>query len=177
MQEVIYTVSGVDYAQCLSAANNFWSSKKGGIYGAGLVNSKFDKRKVERTGLLGEMAFARIFGLEPDLEYREYGRRYDFVFLGNKLDVKTAIKNYGSGLILAVSESGATIPLHCEIYVFSHIDFDDTCHGVCRIVFHGFQTKDFIQKIIPQKSSVRGALHKNYVVQHSLLIPITELKK
>ncbi len=97
-------VSGEDYRACRKASGNMWANTKKGAYGKGLNNTNSDPHRVERLGRLGEMAMARHLGVEPNLDYKKYGDDRDFTYKGLKVDVKTAFRDYGAGLVYAVNE-------------------------------------------------------------------------
>lgn len=118
-------VEGEDYDQCVEASKNQWSSSKSGNY----LNPK-DQFQAERTGLLGEMAFAMIFGLPVDLSYRETGDDgWDFMLSsGHKIDVKTNIgyqRFNPSYCIRFQEETFETHRLNADIYVVGYIYSED----------------------------------------------------
>jgi len=94
---MIVNITGKQYKLCDKTSHNYWANKKKGNYGKGQLNSENDTRKTERTGLLGEMAFSIITGLDVDFSYKEYGDNYDFITKkGTKIDVKTSHEEYNN---------------------------------------------------------------------------------
>lgn len=166
-----------DYQICCETAKHLWSSSKKGNYGRGLANTSEDPYKVERTGLLGEMAFAKMLGLEVDTSYCENGVAYDFILNGKFVDVKTETKRhkYECGLIYARSESGKTIPLKSDIYVFSYLESENSKENKATIVLLGYCTKLEVERILPQPGRRQGSTHMNYEVQYHKLHPLKEL--
>ena len=160
-------ISGEEYLICDNFANNMWSSSKKGHWGRGLINSKDDTHKAERTGILGEMAFAKCFGLGLDIEYRKGGKAIDFLSCNNqKIEIKTAAKRpkYDAGLVKCLKN------LKADIYVFGYIEKDDKDNHIANITLIGFDYKENIIK--QKKNKAKVGNHLNYELKYEKLIPI-----
>lgn len=174
---IVIPVSGKDYEVCekTSSGDNYWANSKKGSYGKGLGRTKSDPYKPVRTGLLGQMAYTKLFGGSVDLQYRKGGDKYDALLCGKYLlDIKCAMRNYGAGLIYHKNEWGKEIPLDKDIYIFGFIDSEDRKAKICRVVFVGFALKYDIKKC-EIKSGRRGNGHLNYEVPFSSLRNINDL--
>jgi hypothetical protein len=75
---VTVKLNSEEYAFCAESAQDLWANTKKTAYGKGILNSEQDKTRTERTGILGEMAFAKIAGLVVDATYSEGGALHDF---------------------------------------------------------------------------------------------------
>lgn len=160
------------YNICLDAANNYWASSKKGGYGRGLINTKDDKIKVERTGLLGEMAFHLISGLPYNFAYKKGGDKYDFIFDGKRIDVKTAAKDYGCICIVAYNGSGVYVFRELEYYVSCYIQEDTGKDAKVEVV--GYEEGSLIKQL-PIKGARAKGLHKNYELVHQNVKNIEKL--
>lgn len=165
-------VDGDDYDRC--AEIEMWASSKKGNYGKGLSNTSDDPLKVERTGKLGEMAFARLCGLGVDLSYRKFGDDCDFTLLGLKIDVKTSLRNQGFGLIYAQAPGGRLMDIKCDRYVFAHIESDDKDSKTAIIVLSGYIKRLHLvdRPLVP---GWRGGGHRNYLIYYHELEPIEKI--
>lgn len=165
-------VEGDDYESCANV--EMWSSKKKGNYGKGLSNSDEDSKRVERTGKLGEMAFAKACGLGVDLNYRKFGDDCDFLLMGLRIDVKTSMSNRGYGTIYAKAPGGRLIDLKCDRYVFAHIVVDDRekRHAIIDIV--GYLKRSQLENE-PLFPGWRGGGHHNFVFKYKELEPISKI--
>jgi hypothetical protein len=162
-----------DYQVC----DNFimWGSTKKGKWGEGLINSEDDKKKAERTGLLGEMAFAKVFGLPVNIDYCEGGKDYDFrqehhdilscVSSELKIDVKTAARRpkYNAGLVRCNK-------LKADIYVFAYIKDENRDEKTATVILVGW---DYASNIMRQKRNrAKIGYHENYELDYAKLLPI-----
>ena len=167
-----------EYTICVesSKGNNFWSNSKEGEYGQGLCKQDNDLFKPARMGKLGEMAFAKLFGIPLDISYREKGDKYDFLVNGVSIDVKTTgpKRKKGPGLVLRANEKGFEIPIGKDIYVFSYCAFDDTLWKQAEIVFVGWCTKKELLTF-PVEKGILGSGHKNIVADFGKLHSMSEL--
>lgn len=163
-----------EFELCDNKSKNFWSNNKTGTYGAGLINTQSDPYKVTRTGLLGQMAFSKIFNVDLDLSYKEFGDEYDHKIGKWTVDIKCASYNYGSGLIYHKNESERIIPLKNDIYVFGFVDKELKNEKYAKIVFVGFSLKSDVQKS-PVKLGFKGKKHYNYVIEYSATKSIKSL--
>lgn len=146
-----------------------WCSGKKGQWGKGLINSVEDPKKVERTGLLGEMAFAKVFGLPIDIEYCEGGKHNDFLSCSKKIDIKTASKkpSYNCGLVRYTKQ------LSADIYVFNYIEEDNREQKKAKIILVGWDYKENVIK--QKKNKAKIGSHMNYEIEYIKLIPINLL--
>jgi len=113
-------IEGEEYKICNEYSHKRASNAKVGNYGRGHMNTDKDPRRVERTGLKGEMAYAKLFGGSVDLTYRSNGDQLDFTLRNREtVDVKLScnVPSYEAGLIQVVTEKGTPKPLLCDWYV------------------------------------------------------------
>lgn len=156
-------ISGELYRACDSFSKMMWANEKTGEWGGGMVNHKKDPRRVERIGCLGEMAFSEISGIPMSMEYRKGGDRHDFFLKdGTSVNVKTASRNYGKGLVRAVSADGYDLDLQSDMYVFGYIEKEDVLRGCSAVVLVGYETRHRIatRKIKP----AMVGNHQNYEI-------------
>lgn len=169
-------VKGEEYAICEESSRNRWSNTKTGHYGKGMINTESDAHRVERTGMLGEMALAKLFNLDVDIRYIHMGDKYDFIIGGSAtLDVKTATKNIGSGLIYARKNRLAPVmELTKDIYVFAFIEYDDLSSKEAMINIVGYiKGKDISDDLYQGRA--QGSEHYNYEVSYFKLKPLEKL--
>ena len=85
------------------------------------------------VGILGELAFAKVFNMPMDTDYKRGGDRCDFIINKNiKVDVKTSMtwKKYKSPkCFVRVGEKGKEYPIDKDIYVTNILEEfgDDKC--------------------------------------------------
>jgi len=159
-------VSGSDYELCDYTSHNLWANKKTGVFGRGLINEKSDERRVERTGLLGEMAYSRLINQPVNLEYKEFGEKHDFVVNGKTVDIKTQTQcsRHCESFIYA-KDKIAPLPLLSDFYIFSFVEKENRVEQYAEIVFVGYIKRENIStKLKP--SPIREASHYNYVVKY-----------
>lgn len=127
-----------------------------------------------RVGLLGEMAFGRLTGLETDLEYRTKGRDFDFMVSGVTFDIKTSFpkRKGGPGLILHRNSFGDTIPLKSDVYVFAHLVRENKAQNRAVINLVGFCSRKWVQENCRIEKGVSRAQ-----VWHNWVIPFTQLRR
>lgn len=163
-----------EYQLCMTVAEQMWCSKKSGEWGRGLINSKTDKRRAERTGKLGELAFAKLFQLPFDTEYRRGGDEYDFLTDGGKINIKTAVKRpaFDAGLVKAETRAGNPAKLNADVYVFSFIKEDNREKNSATVCVVGSIKKERLKryKIVP----ARVGNHKNYEIPYDKLDKIVD---
>lgn len=162
-----------EYIVCETRAQNMWANSKKGQFGIGLINNENDKHKVERIGSVGEMAFAKVFGLCVDFTYLHRGDSYDFLLFGNKVNIKTSAHNYGKGLIRAITDQNKALPLTQDIYVFSFVKHDNCNTKECTVTIVGWETRENIKKL-PYTPAIRGS-HQNYQINYNNLQSISKL--
>ena len=162
-------IGGGEYDICENS--KLWCSSKKSSWGRGLINTEDDKKKAERTGLLGEMAFSKISGFPINIEYCEGGKDTDF----HKIDIKTATKkpDYNAGLIRCASESKKKIQLKSDLYVFGYVENDLVQEKIAVVVLVGGEYRENIEKT-PIKRAKLGH-HYNYEVKYVDLIPIRQI--
>lgn len=169
-------INNEEYDICHEYSFKRGCNKKTGNYGKGINNELCDTRKVERTGLLGEMAFSKLFNIPLNLEYFENGDEYDFKLPNNcTIDIKTSMRNYNSGLIIAVSENGYKYKLKCNIYVFAYVKTESREHRNALITFVGIKCRNDIIKM--EYSPALKGKHLNYQIPYANLIPMTKFLK
>jgi hypothetical protein len=176
---IVVEVYGDEYDACVKASENYWGNSKPGAYGAGLGNTDGDKFKTPRTGLLGQMAFAKIFNQPVDLEYRKGGDKFDNKIGDFTFDIKCAMKDSGQNLIQHTNEFGQKNQqaLSKDFYILSYIESEDRMRKKCKIVIVGFLKTEGIQEC-EIKRAKKG--HWNYVVRFSKsksIVGMLEAKK
>jgi hypothetical protein len=170
-------VEGKDYDVCDNFSKAMWANKKKGKWGSGLINSEEDERKAERTGLLGEIAFAKIFGFPIDIEYCKGGKSNDFLSCVNTkdgitIDIKTAARRpkYNAGLVRCTNGWGKPAKLSADIYVFGYVESEDRRNKLSKLIMVGWDYKTNIMK--HKKNRAKMGNHYNYEVEYLRLIPI-----
>ena len=156
-----------------SIGDNFWANSKSGVYGSGIGRTSDDPFKPVRTGLLGQMAYSKLFGDSVDLIYRHGGDKYDNLLGKYKVDIKCAMKNYNKGLVYYKSERGKFIPINKDIYVFGFVNNEDRNLKKCTIILVGYCTSKHLKNC----NIVKGykGNHYNYEVPFCKLRCILEL--
>lgn len=160
-------ISGKDYTDCCNKSEVVtWSreqSQKLGDYAFGKANTQNDPFLVERTGKLGELAFAAVVNIKNDVDYN-YKKNgdggVDFA-LNYKIDLKVATKrqSWESSLIRSVNERGVTINLKSDIYVAGYKAAENKDDKWAEIILTGYLTKDEVNQL-PNVPARRGE-HKN----------------
>ncbi len=177
MSEILVHLDKNLYQLAVEASSNRWSNTKKGGYGKGILNSKSDKYKTERIGLLGELAFAKLFNLKVDLDYKHGGDKFDFLISEKTYDIKTSSKRplYEQGLIMRVTENGKLIEIDKDYYVFGYLKEENLQALWAEVVFIGYQTKEFIEKLTIVPPKVEYLKHKNVEVNYSDMLDLKEL--
>jgi hypothetical protein len=175
----VFNVSVKDdfYDLCVAASlkDQWLHKKKPGHYNNGLGNTYDDPRKVERMGFLGEMGWALVTKLKVNFDYIDGGDKYDFLPKNLGLDVKTALSNYGAGLIRIITEDGIKLELTSDIYLFAFLEEENIEARCATISYVGWLESDTIKcrKIVPARK--KDARHKNYDIPYEQLRPIRDL--
>lgn len=169
---MLIKIEGDNYLKCVEAAKNYWASSKTGGYGKGLINTKIDPIKTERTGLLGEMAFSIVTGLPVDFSYKNGGDKTDFILNGKTVDVKTAASNYKANCIKSYTPNGKYVFRELDIYVAAYVVEDTGESAVVNLV--GYELGSVIKDFPPKNARAKG-LHKNFELDHKKLKPIEDL--
>lgn len=167
-------ISGALYAYCSEAARTMACGQKRTSYGKGCANSGDDPFKVQRTGLLGEVAASLLLGLKADLSYKPKGDKCDFLIRGYSLDVKCSTHNYGKNLIVyRETENGRPHSLK-HIYVASYLLEDFPQHWFAKVKVLGYNLGREIEKsgVTPSSKGV----HLNYALSHGQLRSLERLK-
>lgn len=166
---MVIDINESEYDECVLFADHMWANKKKGAYGEGLRNTKEDPRKTERTGNLGEMAFAKLIHSSVDFRYIENGKMdRDFEIENTIIELKTAMRNYGAGLKKYRGESTTAIPhmLIADLYVFAFINFDDRERRRASISFVGWTDKKTYWKYRDKPSRTSQSNHRNYDIPY-----------
>lgn len=152
-------IDGELYQKCFKASKNMWCSKK-----RGYINSKKDPRRAERTGLLGEAAFAKLFNLslEKNFKYKKFGEKVDFILHGQKIDIKTGQDcNSRRAYIPAINKWRKSVELNSDIYVFCYINEEKLIRDeeknvlggeYAEVVIAGYLLKKHILKYTPKRT-------------------------
>lgn len=173
---MLIEIAPEDYTICDKASRDYWSSSKGGKYGRGILNTEGDPFRTERIGLLGEMAFARFFGLEIKIEYKKHGDDYDFLLANGKtVDVKTASRNYGAVLVQYENSHGRVTFKPKDIYVGAYLSSENIEQSSAEIELVGFTTVEFVVGLTQVKSKV--GRWTNYEIPFSSLRSLSELRE
>ena len=170
-----------EYAACVEHAKNRWSNKKKGQWGSGMINTAEDPYRVERLGLIGEFAVAKIKGWSVDLAYRKEGDKQDFLVNNIRINAKNSSPESYShegkhvGLI-------KTNQLVQDVFVFTHTYFDDREDNIAGVVVLGWIYRDKVLELdarpgmsIRRKSPLYDATHYNYEVPYVHTYPIWDL--
>lgn len=163
---IITTIKDKEYELCDRYSGNMWANSKPGHWGKGMINTPKDRRKAERIGRLGEMAFAKLFGASIDLSYRKNGDNKDCTYKDKRIDIKTSstYPRYNAGLIRAVTEHGKKLRLKCNIYVFGYLKEENREKKSATIVLVGYEEKEQIEKL-ELKPAILGK-HLNYQIPY-----------
>lgn len=169
------TITSDLYQKCEECSQNRWSNKKKGQFGRGLINKKEDPCRAERVGLLGEAALAQYINRKVDYKYKEGGSPFDFHLNNLTIDIKTAAKSYGCGLIRAKTVNNTVIELKSDLYVFAFLESEDKEKKEATVILRGWLKREEIEKcnIVP----ARIGDHLNYEARYEDLRPIEELPK
>jgi hypothetical protein len=180
---IVIEVSGDEYDACVNASigKKYWGNSKPGAYGAGLGSTDDDKFKTPRTGLLGQMAFAKVFNQPVDLEYRKGGDKFDNKIGKYTYDIKCAMWDSGRNLIQHTNEFGKKNQqaLSKDFYILSYIESEDIIRKKCKILIVGYATRQDVQEC-ETKIGEKGKGHLNYVVRFGKsrsIVKLLELKK
>jgi hypothetical protein len=92
----------------------------------------------------------------------------DFKWRTLKIDVKTAAKNYGAGLVRSITESGTPCLTGMDIYVFAYLLIDTPERVVIRIV--GWESGGYVASLPDVKPRAAGSW-KNKDIPYAKLLP------
>jgi hypothetical protein len=167
----LVVVEGEEHEVADDFSQNMWTKEKpDGFWNKGMLNTEKDKFKTERTGILGEIAFAKIFGLPVNIQYKKNGEPYDFILNGKKLDIKTSrSKRIHSGLVRGQNKNGEKILLLCDIYFFCILVSEDRENKHAEILLVGLTGKKDLCKggLYPSKRKLTE--HLNYEIEYKNL--------
>jgi len=159
---VVVEIKGYEYLICQDRGEKMWSSSKTGPYGEGLLREAKDPFKTGRIGKIGEMAQSKITNLPMDIRYIKGGDKTDF-FVGElKIDVKTAARRYGAGLVRKITNKGIEISLKSSHYVFAYVEEEIIKDKYARVVFVGWATQNEIKQAAVTISRKQKSKHYNY---------------
>lgn len=128
-----------------------------------------------RTGKLGEVAIAKLFGLAVDFGFRAGGDEYDFLICGLETEIKTSKSNLGIGLVRCTGERGEDKPLK-DVYIFCYLAGDSLCNGETAVVIVGWiGHEEIIRRFSDSKRPWRLGKWQNIEIPHEHLHPISEL--
>lgn len=167
-----------EYEICEDFSHKMWANKKKGFYGRGMINNEDDPRRVERTGILGEMSVAKLLDLPINVTYMEGGDQQDFVINGKKADVKTATRNYGA-LLIRASYNGNTadlIKLDKDIYVSAFIIEENKQDKFAKLGVVGYIDYNNLTENYLKPARFRNASHWNWDIPYKDLVPIQHLR-
>lgn len=149
----------VDYSRnnCASMPAN-WKSAQ---YSRGLSNNDSDPHQAERVGSLGELAFAKLFGLGTKFYYKRGGEDVDFNIAGVTFDIKMRLsKKYENVFITAINSTGQRQTLKSEMYVFGYLVSEACLQQAATVALVGYASRDEV-KGWGLHDAFRGN-HKNY---------------
>lgn len=173
---IIVEISDEEYDICWEVAPIFWANRPGNEYTEGLLKTEDDPYKSVRIGLLGQMAFGKVFGEPVDLVYREKGDKYDNI-LGNKykVDIKCSARCYGKAYIYRKPNKEKWIEINKDIYVFCYLKSDDKDNKKAIVVMVGYYLKQDVLNSPLRKSPRKKCTHYNHEAYFSNLFPIERL--
>ena len=128
-----------DLGRCQELATTFSKLGEWGelnTYGGGIGNSTNDKKRVERTGALGEKAFCKLTGFPMNEDYKANGDDgFDFAISSFSMDIKCQMRYYeqavdwgfyGEFFTKAHLENGVYVPPRSDVIVFSSVFSGDS---------------------------------------------------
>lgn len=174
-------IGSLKYKLIEKAAARWWGNSKKGVYAMGFKGGLSDPYKVARIGLLGEVAFGEVLGIDADLSYRRGGDKYDFMpIAGLDIDVKTA-SSPDAKVFLTYHETFNTNPPHKKsnnylhrlnsFYVGCKLMNDDQEHKNAIVMIFGYITAEKVKECALIKENVRGT-GTNYEIPFAKLNPI-----
>lgn len=139
---------------------------------AGVVDQKVgddSARSIDFIGLLGEVAFADIFGIERDASIGPRSGSVDFVSNGQNVEVKAS--RYPNAHLLVPSyhiEGRWTTKEACHAYVLMLVDIDQR-----RVTFAGWTGRNRL--INPDRlGHFKGAMRRSFIMHQDDLTPLDE---
>lgn len=169
-------IDGEDYRICEdSSKNRACSEKLPCTYNDGIINSIEDQRKVERVGMLGETAVAKITNSYIDNVYRRGGDDYDFTSSFGTYDVKcsSAIGFKRSLIFRNYIGKEKIYDLKCDFYISAYVEYEDREKETATVILVGYVERSEVEKC-EIKEGV-GRKHLNYVIQYGITRSIREI--
>lgn len=177
-------IDNSDYEIAKDASENMWCSGKSGRYGRGILNTKDDKFRTERSGRLGEVALGKVLGLEIDSMYRHGGDNFDFKVGCLSIDIKTSVKKQTSqnrirrSYVRYMDGRRGRLNLKCDLYVAAEVD-DDTETQTAVVDIFGYMSRSGL-KDLPTAPGIYGyekgvSGWRNYLLMENRLYDIQEL--
>lgn len=174
---MLISLNKEEYSKAQLASKKYWSSNKPGHYGSGLKNTSDDPHRIERIGILGEIAVAKLLNLDytKNTKYIDFGEPYDFkTKSGSLIDVKTSLKNRSPLYILSRGRNPQPAS-PADIFIAAGLVCEHIVDETAVIEIHGYQTREFILTLPIKLSPIRGATHYNFELEFSQLLPIDDL--
>lgn len=139
---------------------------------AGVVDQKVgdaSARSIDFIGLLGEVAFADIFGVERDSSISPRSGSVDFVSNGQNVEVKASRYPNAHLLVPAYHIDGRwTTKEVCQAYVLMLVDIDRR-----RVTFAGWTGRNGL--INPDRlGHFKGAMRRSFIMHQDDLTPLDE---
>lgn len=126
-------------------------------------------RSIDFIGLLGEVAFADIFGIERDASISPRSGSVDFVSNSQNVEVKASRYPTAHLLVPAYSINGEwTTKEVCHAYVLMLVDIDQR-----RVTFAGWTGRNRL--INPDRlGHFKGAMRRSFIMHQDDLTPLDE---
>jgi hypothetical protein len=177
VQAAVVDINPTEYKECEDFAKLMWANNRQGPWGRGMVNNEKDPYLAERSGLLGEMAVAKILDLSVNTTYKVGGDATDFIINGFPTDVKTAITDHGALLIKATKGANPTnrLELRNDIYIAAYVLNDDRENKFAKIAVMGFFEKSLINESYFKKARRPGMEFWNWDIPYTDLNNIGSL--
>ena len=167
----VVEIEGEDYEICDKYSKMYWANSKKGRYGSGLCATQSDPYKPVRVGMMGELAFAKLFGVDVDFTYREGGDRSDFLIGRYHVNVKCAMEDRCVGLVYCENDWGKDVKVTSDFYVFSYIRKDRN------VTFVGYADHEMVIASERRFGRAKNSKHRNYEVDYNDLKPMSHMKK
>lgn len=175
---IVVRVSGEEYEVCeaTSHGGNYKANSNPGKFGKGLISVDGDEFRTARTGLIGEMAFAKVMSLPVDVGFRPFGDESDFMLEKYKTDIKCHYGLYRTdpyNFEQHTTERGTVKQVRKDLYVQSFLEHEDRAAKTAQVVFVGYYTKRMVERS-EKVTSARGAF-LNHKLTFFAARPIHEL--
>lgn len=171
-------VEGEDYDEVLKTSDfmSCYGGHRRGEWASGYMNTKDDPKRAQRTGRIGEVAFAKLMHLQVDGEYRYDGDEYDFKIHGKTIDVKTSFAHGDPYRTMKTTDKGVECHYDCDYYIFCYRDYDHYPYKKeSLIIFDGYVLgKDIRDGKFAFDETNSAVLAYNYLIPYRSLIPFKE---